>query len=421
MPLTNISFRLRVNDCHATAPDVVSKLGGIGVITSAHQEASSHNCPETANILADYIAEALPHDEPCPPSAIVPLLTGDWKPRMADAKFCSTSMWESRDDAGNTAMLTACDSLPLDVITFLKSQGADCTETNLWYRSTLHNAAWKPHPELFSMLVRSGVSPHRLNDEAVSPVHLAMAYGGLTAFILNHEIALNDTHPTPWTALGTGSGKFLSREFKRYLRRLGKHDLRRITNLYPEDAWSPLCRFALSGDIEVLENLLELDAAIDHEGSPKGSALMFACASGIVASVKFLVRKGASLCYQAPNGQYRSALAAAKASASITHWLLVGRFTEQPKIGPPGPAGQAEEATKCWSGGAKAEFLITGDFERYSDESSLEYYLRLMEIKEGMRGQVVPPAGNRKTSRPSRLIPVETVRRHTEDKRAPQE
>lgn len=399
MPSNSISYRLRT----ATATAVASKLGGIGVLLDAHRAACNANRVATANLLADYVAEALPYDEPCPPSATIPLFTGDWKARMADAKFFSTSLWESRDSQGQTPFLVACSSLPLDVIVFLQSRGADCTKASLYHASALHIAMRRRYPEVFTMLVRSDVSPHTMDNFGVSPTQLVMVYGMMTTFILHDGISLSGVPPLAWHAFMGPSFSFLSQDFKRYLRKLGRHELGRIANLYPKESWSPLCRFALSADVETLGNLLELGADIDHEGSPEGSALMVACASGVMASVKFLVRRRASLCYQAPDGQLRSALEeASKTSASITHWLLVGRFTEQARIGPPVPAEQAEEVTRCWSGGATAEYLIMGDNKRRPYESPLDYHTRLMKIKEEMRGEVVPSADNRKTSRLSK-------------------
>jgi hypothetical protein len=107
----------------------------------------------------------------------------------------------------------------------------------------------------------------------------------------------------------------------------------------------------------------------------------------------------------------------------ITHWLLVGRFTEQQQITQPHPDSEVLEnersgAVKNWSGFVKAEFVITGVHERQPSESSREYFVRLKDLQRSMRGKQVPPMiAGRRTCRPSRLIPQEPVYHSPDGKR----
>jgi hypothetical protein len=178
-----------------------------------------------------------------------------------------------------------------------------------------------------------------------------------------------------------------------------------------------------TGNITAVQNLLHLGACLDSEGSPAGSALMVACAERQLKAVKLLVRHGASLSYTSgTQGQRVSCLASAQKYPEITHWLLVGRFTEQPKIATKQPSPDSEDTTtiKPWSGSAKAEFIITSANERDPSESSQKYFARLQRLRRDMRGKQIPdPVPGRRTCRPSRLVPWETVRVHPDDKRAP--
>jgi hypothetical protein len=117
-----------------------------------------------------------------------------------------------------------------------------------------------------------------------------------------------------------------------------------------------------------------------------------------------------------------SCLKAAQGSANITHWLLVGRFTEQKKIAqnPEILESGRGDAIKHWAGITKADLVITGHHERQPSESSYQYFVRLQQIRREMRGRQVPRASSgRRTCRPSRLVPEETVHISPDDKRVP--
>ncbi|KAK8007952.1 hypothetical protein PG991_010503 [Apiospora marii] len=372
-------------------------------------------------MLAEYIADALPEGEPCPPWVIPPLFSDGWEARTTGPKFCSPSMWKSLDHDGETPLMVGCRHLPLEAISFLVSKGADYQKTNIMGRSVLHIAAEDGYLEEFSFFLRLGVDPHLPDASDTLAIYLAMAGEMFTATLVNQDIGLSDLSPIPWKYLARKDEPYplFNKHFRLYQRKLEKIDLLRIANLQPNTGWSPLCLTALEGNTEAIGRILDLGAMLDHEGSPEGSALMLACTAGAFSAAKLLVRRGASLFYTSPNGQHRSAMVAAGASPNMTHWLLVGRFIEQPKLCTP-KTMEGEEAYKPWSGSIKAEYLIMGNLERDPRESSFDYYKRLMRIRDLMRGQVVPPSQKGRTCRQSRLIPVEKVRRHPDDIRSPQ-
>jgi hypothetical protein len=162
-----------------------------------------------------------------------------------------------------------------------------------------------------------------------------------------------------------------------------------------------------------VKNLLEIGADIDFEGCPSGSALMAACSYGQFKVVKYLVREGASLCYWGPSG-FRSAFLSCNGSAEVLHWLLVGRFSDQSKLTTAAEPGMAptSDGLRPWSGITTAELVIIGGMERGETESAKQYWSRLMQIKAGWRGKVVPNTTKWRTGRSSRLVPIETVRVH---------
>lgn len=320
--------------------------------------------------------------------------------------------------------MLGCLNLCLDAILFLVNHGANFEKRNIFGSSVLHGAAFRGASDVFSLFLQLGIDPCLLQTGGISAVHLAMSKRALAPLILNQDFKVDDISPIPWsTILGFGFLPLMFHgQFQLYQRKFTAQRLLEISNLHPEKGWSPLCLMALREYTQAMDHILDLGAIIDYEGSPEGSALMLACTAGATPSVKLLVRRGASLCYETSGRQRRSALVAAAASSPLTHWLLVERFTDQPKICSSGATEGQEEDFKPWSGGAQADFLITGKDERNPSESSFDYYKRLMRIRHDMRGKVVPPAGRGKTRRPSRLTEiVETVRRHPEDMRSPRE
>ena len=78
--------------------------------------------------------------------------------------------------------------------------------------------------------------------------------------------------------------------------------------------------------------LLDIGAELETEGGDYGTPLMGACATGRLQAVKLLVQKGAKIFYCNERGRSFSALRAAKYFPEVVRWLLVGRYTEGPRL-----------------------------------------------------------------------------------------
>ena len=83
--------------------------------------------------------------------------------------------------------------------------------------------------------------------------------------------------------------------------------------------------------VDMMALLLDAGAQLEIEACEHGTALMGACATGRLASVKFLVAKGARTSYM-QEGKVYSAFLAAKYHPEVQRWLLIGRFVEGPKL-----------------------------------------------------------------------------------------
>ena len=330
-----------------------------------------------------------------------------------------------------TPILLASRGGSHQLVQCLLDAGADWTAADQSGQSILHHAALSPSPGIFASLSRRGASLHVQDIHRISPFHLAMTQDIFTALVLNSDWKMEPATQYPWSILADGYAAWIGKGFRSYQRRFGETLLQRVANLQPKGRlkWSPLCLMSVVGNTTAMENLLRLGALLDGEGSPDGSALMLACVNRRLESVKLLLRRGTSLSYVSHSlGRRISCLDCARGSATITRWLLVDRFTDQRKIandyGQPSSQGLRERSTyRPWSGIAKSEFIITGIHERDPSESSSQYFTRLQRLRRDMRGRQVPPSATSggRTCRPSRLVPVEKVRIHPDDGRAPQE
>ena len=120
-------------------------------------------------------------------------------------------------------------------------------------------------------------------------------------------------------------------ELKILLRRIPTCLLPRLLD-QREPGWgTPLHVAAIHERLDIMTLLLDTGAQLEIEACEHGTALMGACAIGRLASVKFLVARGARTSYM-QDGQLYSALLAAKYHPEVKRWLLVGRFVEGPKL-----------------------------------------------------------------------------------------
>lgn len=335
------------------------------------------------------------------------------KSPVAEFLVKSGAATEATDRSGHTALLLASSRANTSLVKLLLDHGANPHACSITNRAFLHLATSK---EVFMIGIALGLDLHRKDAWGRSPVHYQLSRSDWASFLLNMDGDVDTSGAFVWTWTNHVSCAFLTDRFDMYLRKLGLERLRRLTNLEPTDSWSPLCGYASVENLLTLKNLVRLGAHLDFEGCPPGSALMAACTTGRLESVKFLVRHGASICYSGPKGP-RSAVAAASRHDDIVKWLLVKRFTEQTKLTYQQAEGSMDDsvddgtvATGRWSGPVQAELIISGGLERQIDESAQQYWFRLMAEKQKWRGRVVPSNSKATTWRSSRLIPQESVR-----------
>ncbi|KAK1852274.1 ankyrin repeat protein [Colletotrichum chrysophilum] len=326
-----------------------------------------------------------------------------------------------RDSKGMGPLIGACKSRSSPLIIYLVRIGANLHTTDHVGSNCLHHLLDNCDetktasivPSTFLRLTGMLIDPYQANKSGWSAVHISMHRTSMTALLLNGDFQLTDLAPMSRSTLpkchACPEAACLPSGFRLYCRKMSFERFRKLLNTEPADAWSPLCRAAAIGNTEVMKNLLSIGSLIDFEGCTEGSALMTASRAGILKSVKFLTRHGASISFQGRKQHY-SAVEASARSPKVRRWLLVDRFTDQLKLKWAQEVSDVStENLKKWSGIMKAEMVILGPWERRASESSRQYWSRLEQMKKGFNGKVVPPDQGAKTRRQSKLIPSEPV------------
>ena len=176
----------------------------------------------------------------------------------------------------------------------------DLTTESIWGESALYSAMCEPF--YFSMSFLLSLAPS------------AVAHASEKCSILNAAIRYRSTV-----------------EFKMLLRRIPAYLLIGLLNQRDLLKNTPLHTAAMDEKLDIITLLLDTGAQLEIEACDHGTALMGACATGRLESVKFLVAKGARTSYM-QDGKLYSTLLAAKYHPEVRRWLVVGRFVEGPRL-----------------------------------------------------------------------------------------
>ncbi|KAG8527758.1 uncharacterized protein KY384_007912 [Bacidia gigantensis] len=230
-----------------------------------------------------------------------------------------------------------------DAFEILVTVGVDLEARDLFRRNILHKAViQKSWTSVLLFLTGIPIIKLELEKEdtdglSIFGTIMFQAPSRITTFLLHAELDAKVYCPRNENVLvqALRNDNFSPKKYKMLLRRIPPAILPTLLMHRPRFGGSPL--YAAStiapsdSQIEYLKILLDAGAATEHEGGDHGTALMGACATGRLAVVKFLVEKGAKICYT-KDGKVTSGLLAAKHFPEIRRWLLVGRFMEGPKL-----------------------------------------------------------------------------------------
>ncbi|CAJ2501463.1 Uu.00g043160.m01.CDS01 [Anthostomella pinea] len=353
-------------------------------------------------------------------------------PNVMTFLFSRNASTELRDKYGYMPLMRSCnlgDSEKVRLLIEAKANQGDRSRggSNLLHLVMQSGKASRCAGLLLQLVQESRLDPLSQDEDGYVPLHMTTGHDSWTSFVLNGDFGIEALPPFPrdyWNA--NEKRPWLTNQFHLFRRRIPADQFAQLLDANPLMKWSPLCKIAAMGDVQAVEKMLAMKPDLDFVGCSAGNALMAACESGRLETVKILVRHGASLnlCYR---GDCYSAFEAAASFKDIVEWLLVGRHTSQGRLteGPTGPDGVSslEAKIRPWSGFRCEKLDLTTDLLRRDDAVALKAYISwLVKWKRDMRGKIADPswfipqtvdgeAPATKRGRPSRLRDREGPRR----------
>ena len=245
----------------------------------------------------------------------------------------------------DTPCMLAAESDDLNSLKALVEAGAGLTTRDVGHNTLLHrtvasegaNKAYAVALYIMTKTTGYKLQSENVYGESIMASMLRYGYPLLTTFLLNSELDPDAFYPGKWNCLtaATLNGGFPPKMLRVLLRRVPNGLLPTLLTHRSPSAGTPLytaCTIApLSTRNERIKILLDAGADIEHEGGDHGTPLMGACAAGRLSVVKLLVMKGANTCYW-KDGEVYSAFQRAKHFPEIRRWLLVGRYTDGPRL-----------------------------------------------------------------------------------------
>jgi ankyrin repeat protein len=294
-----------------------------------------------------------------------------------------------RIDCTNVAM-TAVENGQVELLKTLVSNGTSFSHCDQWGRSVLHYAGHHCS-EAFSTLLALGCDPYQQDSVGYTPIETAIQWSTVRPLCLNSNLDFNRGiihigDLGTWTERGYMPLSILKLLFKL----LPTSRISREVNAVPSRLnfkETMLVIAARLGNPPTMDLLIKMGAELELEGGPHGTPLLTACNQRVLSSVRYLIRRGANI-FSRKNGKEQSAIQAAQLFPEIIQWLLVDRYTEQPKICWL-PAATTEQEVSSWSGPMTVEVPIAGLYSPTGGASSLERAKDLAELRRDMQGRVV--------------------------------
>ncbi|KPM34218.1 hypothetical protein AK830_g12356 [Neonectria ditissima] len=302
-----------------------------------------------------------------------------------------------RDDTGATPLARAVDWGDINVVRYLVERGAK-TET---YTGVAHFFMHsKPSMKYMRELASLGFDLHAAVPGSSSLTSMMMASTPTSrGFILNHDIDFDAVvAEIPQLLNLLLSHDCGAAAIRKVMRRAPREYHDEILHPVPAPRVHPVCTSIRRGDAAVINTLIGFGWDFEKSCSVEGSALMFACSMGVLASVQLFVRRGARLSYVAADSHGRrvvkSAVEEAKVYPEIVQWLLVGRFQDLGRLEWANDVS-SEVPVKPWSGPRKGAHRLSGFDGHYIRPSSqsiheqLERLRRIKTIRRELAGKIV--------------------------------
>ena len=248
-------------------------------------------------------------------------------PHLSDSQLRSPCMW-------------AADFDRLDAVRVLLKAGADRQAQDITHRHVLHHAvcnrSWKVISYLLLTTTKYELTMENEWGETITAGVLRTANPCRLSSLLNQALPDQAYLPQKSNVLAAAvrNMHLTTSVLKKLLKRLPQSLLPQLLSHKAWNVGTPLYAASCHNyahQVDLISILLDAGAALELEGGEHGTPLMGACAAGRLCAVRVLVSKGAKLHYTKDGNTIR-ALDKAKHFPEIERWLLVGRYTEGPRL-----------------------------------------------------------------------------------------
>ena len=245
-----------------------------------------------------------------------------------------------RDRNLESPCMSAAKRDHLDAVKELLKTGADRQAQDRGHQSIMHHAvfnySWNVFFYLLPSTTRYELTMENVWGDTITAYVLRNAKPCQLSSLLNQALPDQAYFPQKSNVLtaAVGNMRLTTSVLKQFLKRLPQSLL---PQLLSHRAWvggTPLYAASCHNyvhQVDLICILLDAGAALELEGGEHGTPLMAACAAGHLSAVRVLVSKGAKLHYT-KDGNTTRALDKAKHFPEIERWLLVGRYTEGPRL-----------------------------------------------------------------------------------------
>jgi ankyrin repeat protein len=271
----------------------------------------------------------------------------------------------ARDSNLWTPLMTACAAGQLGMATQLSEKESRLGCFDVAGRIALHLAAGASDPKLFIHLIDIGFDATLKDHHGLTPIHYCLRNRYLVSYVLNKGLDFD------CFALDTQS-EYLSSPpqenvpLGKLLKRVSSSCRNSLLAIEPRKETFHLCYAAMTGDLRSMDILLKAGVDVNMQGRHSGSALITACLAGILDSVRFLVRHGATF-NSSLRGMHVHAIEAAHAYPQIIQWFLVGRYIDQRQI--PQMSSDPQREIQWWSGVVEIGIPLERAFARQQGQS----------------------------------------------------
>jgi len=294
------------------------------------------------------------------------------------------------DRMQRTPLMIAARNGATQIVSMLMELGYNPRIADCHGQTALHHAAQQPNIEVFTKLLNAGWDPYQLDNENRSSICYALSQRSLDTFVyahsldLSHLCSVQDGFQMPLLPPGI----WTLRQFLGYASTT-------IRRQYM--AWSsardipPLIHYAITEGQRALSVCIEAGADLEVKRHNGDTAVLAACRAGVLSTVAYLVHQGARLQYE-DQGRTFSVYRAAYGRPEIIEWLLVNRWTDQPKLASEPANSEEHTRHRAWTGVRTVMIPLRGDYTRPRGSSLLDHAEYLHRVaRKGWR--ILVPLG----------------------------